>query len=150
MDEPESYKFCKLSLSHSLKCSMLFLFTLMQIWHVSFRARSWLHWLYWKKYLTGRNPTRDLIADSIHTDCIDLSWNTCICYGHSLLPLLQDWQLQVSGRRVFSVLVNSLLYKSMPPLYWRDSYKMLFPIPFCMDPTRKAIAVNSLLIVSCS
>ena len=36
------------------------------------------------------------IAHLIPTDCSDLSWNTCICYGHSLLPLLQDWQLQVS------------------------------------------------------
>ena len=31
--------------------------------------------------------------------------------GHSLLPLLQDWQLQVSGGRGFGVLVNRLLYK---------------------------------------
>ena len=34
---------------------------------------------------------------------------------------------------------------SMPPLYWRDSSKMLFPIPFRTDQARKAIAVNSLL-----
>ena len=45
-------------------------------------------------------------------------------------------------------------------VYWLNAYfisligairkKMLFPIPFCMGQIRKAIAVNSLLIVSCS
>ena len=45
-------------------------------------------------------------------------------------------------------------------VYWLNAYfisligairkKMLFPIPFHMGQTRKAIAVNSLLIVSCS
>ena len=35
-----------------------------------------------------------------------ISKHTCICYGHSLLLLLQDWQLQVSDGRVFSELVN--------------------------------------------
>ena len=33
---------------------------------------------------------------------------------------------------------------SMPPLYWLFHKKMLFPIPFRMGHTRKAIAVNSL------
>ena len=35
-----------------------------------------------------------------------ISKHTCICYGHSLLLLLQDRQLQVSDGRVFSELVN--------------------------------------------
>ena len=71
---------------------------------------------------------------------------TWICYGHSLLPLLQDWQLQVSCRRVFNVLVNRLLYKHAPSFFIGAIHKkMLFPIPFRIDPTRKAIAVNSLL-----
>ena len=61
-----------------------------------------------KWYRTGGNRTR---FDP------HLTWNTCICYGHSLLPLLQDWQLQVSGGRGFSVLVKRLFYK----LNWRDS-----------------------------
>ena len=61
-----------------------------------------------KWYRTGGNRTR---FDP------HLTWNTCICYGHSLLPLLQDWQLQVSGGRGFSVLVKRLFYN----LNWRDS-----------------------------
>ena len=61
-----------------------------------------------KWYRTGGNRT---LFDP------HLTWNTCICYGQSLLPLLQDWQLQVSGGRGFSVLVKRLFYK----LNWRDS-----------------------------
>ena len=95
-----------LSLSLSGKLFLLLSFTLLQIWHVSFRGRSCLHWLYWKNDIaTGGNRTR---FDP------HLSWNTCICYGHSLLPLLQDWQFQVSGGMGFSVLVNRLLYKHAP------------------------------------
>ena len=87
------------------------------------------------------------IAHSIPTDCSDLLLNIlCICYCHSRLPLLQDWQLQVSCGRVCNVLVNCLLYKHAPSfLLARFVKKMLFPIPFRIDPTRKAIAVNSLL-----
>ena len=70
-----------------------------------------------KWYRTGGNRTR---FDP------HLTWNTCICYSHSLLPLLQDWQLQVFGGRVFS---NSARFVK----------KMLFPIPFRMGQTRKAI-----------
>ena len=61
-----------------------------------------------KWYRTGGNRTR---FDP------HLTWNTCICCGHSLLPLLQDWQLQVSGGKGFSVLVKRLFSK----LNWRDS-----------------------------
>ena len=89
-----------------------------------------------KWYRTGGNRTR---FDP------HLTWNICICYGHSLLPLLQDWQLQVSGGRGFSVLVKCLFN-----LIGAIRKKMLFPIPFRMGQIRKAIAVNSLLIVSCS
>ena len=40
----------------------IFLFTLMQMWYVSFWAISCLHWLYWKEwYRTGGNPTLDLL-----------------------------------------------------------------------------------------
>ena len=60
-----------------------------------------------KWYRTGGNRTRF----DPHL------WNTCICRGHSLLPLLQDWQLQVSGGKGFSVLVKRLFYK----LNWCDS-----------------------------
>ena len=116
----QNLMFCKLSLSlshapsfsPSCKCNVFL------VW-----ARSCYHWLYWKEcYCIGGNRSRDLIADSIPTKaalffCSDLSWNTYmyICYGHTLLPLLQDWQLQVSGRRMFSVMVNGLCI-SMPML----------------------------------
>ena len=78
-----------------------------------------------------------------------LSWNTCICYGHSLLPLLQDWQLQVSGGRGFGVLVNRLLYKH---IQFTDAIhkKCCSQSHFAWARLVKAIAVNSLLIVSCS
>ena len=56
----------------------------------------------------------------------------------------QDWQLQVSGGRVFSVQVNHLLYKHAPSVLERF-IQMLFSIPFRTDQTRKAIPVNSLL-----
>ena len=83
-----------------------------------------VHWLYWKEcYRTGGNRMRDLIPDSIPTKaalffCSDLSWNTCICYGHSLLPL----QLQVSGRRMFSVLVNRLCISMPIRAYWDANF----------------------------
>ena len=51
-----------LSLSLSLSLSgKLFLFTLMQIWRVSFRARSCLHWLYWKNGIAPAGIERDSI-----------------------------------------------------------------------------------------
>ena len=50
---------------------------------------------------------------------------------------------------MFSVLVNRLLYKHAP-LFIGRLIKMLPLPPFCMDSTRKAIAVNSLIIVSCN
>ena len=83
---------------------------------------------------TGGNGTRDLIADLIPTDCSDLLVvNTHVfCYAHSLLLLLQDWQLQVSDGRVVSVLVNRLCNKHAPS----SSH-------FAWAPTRKAIAVSS-------
>ena len=65
-----------------------------------------------KWYRTGGNRTR---FDPHFT------WNTCICYGHSLLPLLQDWQLQVSGGRGFSVLVKPRVKRLFYKLNWRDS-----------------------------
>ena len=60
-----------------------------------------------------------MISHRRESNAIRSPLNTCICYGHSLLPLLQDWQLQVSGGRGFSVLVKRLFYK----LNWRDSLK---------------------------
>ena len=47
----------------------------------------------------------------------------------------------------FSVLVNRLLYKHVPLFTGAIHRNMLFPIPFRMVHTSKAIAVNSLLIV---
>ena len=70
----------------------------------------------------------------------DLSWNTCICYDHSLLPLLQNWQLQVSGGREFSVLVNHLLYKHAPPT----------PRPLCIDATHKKCSSPFHFAVRCA
>ena len=86
-----------------------------------FWARSCYHRLYWKEcYRTGGNRTRDLIANSIPTKaalffCCGLSWNTCICYGRTLLPLLQDWKLQVSDEGCS--VVNRLCIS----IYWRGS-----------------------------
>ena len=111
MDQPESYKFCKLTLSLSLSLSLsgkLFRFINMTRLFSSYKLFPLT--LLEKWYRTGGNRMR---FDP------HLTWNTCICYGHSLLPLLQDWQLQVSGGSAFSVLVKRLFYKHDPSLLAR-------------------------------
>ena len=79
-----------------------------------------------KWYCSGRNRMR---FDP------HLSWNTCICYGHSLLPLFQDWQLQVSGERGFSVLVKCLFYKhAHAPSLFARFVKNAVPHPVLQGP----------------
>ena len=145
MDEPESYKFCKLSLSLSLSlcvCKALSFYPHANMTCLLSRWKLFALTLLEKWYRTGGNRTR---FDP------HFSRNTCVCYGHSLLPLLQDWQLQVSGGIGFSVLVNRLLYKHAHPLYSKSLLaRFIKKNAFRMGHTRKVIAVNSLLIVSCS
>ena len=75
-----------------------------------------------KWYRTGGNRTR---FDP------HLTWNTCICYGHLLLPLLQDWQLQVSRGRGFSV-IGAIRKKCCSPsrFAWARLVKQLQLTPF--------------------
>ena len=86
-----------------------------------------------KWYRTGGNRTR---FDP------HLTWNTCICYSHSLLPLLQDWQLQVSGGRGFGVLVKRLFYKHDPSLLARF-VKNAVPHPVSHGPYFKMSSVEN-------
>ena len=91
--------FAKLSLSLPLESSFFF-YPHANMTCLLSRQKLFALTLLEKRYRTGGNRTR---FDP------HLSWNTCICYCHSLLPLLQDWQLQVSGGMGFSVLVKRLI-----------------------------------------
>ena len=85
MDESESYKFCKLSLS-----GKLFLFTLMQIWHVSFRD-SCLHWLYWKNDIAPAGIERDSIPTHHETHVFAMVIRSFHCFKMSSYKFLAEW-----------------------------------------------------------
>ena len=133
MDELEAYKFCKLSLSLSLS-GKLFLFTLMQIWRVSFRARSCLHWLYWKNDISPTGIEHDSIPayHEIHVFATVIRSFHCFKIG--------SYKFLAEGDSVYWLTAYCI---SMPPPHQPPFFtgmihkkKMLFPIPFRMAPTR--------------
>ena len=91
MDEPESYKFCELSLSLSGKLFLLLSFTLLQMWHVSFRGRSCLHWLYWKKDIAPTGIERDSIPTYHETHVFATVIRSFHCFKIGSFKFLAEW-----------------------------------------------------------
>ena len=101
-----------LSLSLSGKLFLLLSFTLLQIWHVSFRGRSCLHWLYWKNDIAPAGIERDSIPIYHETHVFATVIRSFHCFKIGSFKFLAEWG---------SVYWLTAYCISMPPLYWRDS-----------------------------
>ena len=101
-----------LSLSLSGKLFLLLSFTLLQIWHVSFRGRSCLHWLYWKNDIAPARIERDSIPTYHETHVFATVIRSFHCFKIGSFKFLAEWG---------SVYWLTAYCISMPPLYWRDS-----------------------------
>ena len=102
------------SLSLSVK---LFLFTLMQIWHVSFRGGSCLHWLYWKNDISPAGIERDSIPTYHETHVFATVIHSFHCFKIGSYKFLAEWG-SVYWLTAYCISMPTLFTRS---LYWRDS-----------------------------
>ena len=117
MDEPESYKFCKLSLSLE---SSFFLPS------CKYDMSPFEEEVVCTDFI-GKMISHRRESNAIRSPLI-------MKHMYSLHPLLQDWQLQVSGGMGFGVLVNRLLYKHAPLFTGAIHKKNAVPNPISHGP----------------
>ena len=79
------------SLSLSGKLFLLLSFTLLQIWHVSFRGRSYLHWLYWKNDIALAGIERDSIPTYHETHVFATVIHSFHCFKIGSFKFLAEW-----------------------------------------------------------